>query len=100
MNPTPPTTSVLDEVATWPGVSTQPTPRGATAIVFEATSSATSNSRTMQTQRTASRCCAKATTNYTPGELSPRSDALTGRSRISAPMSRASISTPTCHWPA
>ena len=35
MNPTPPTTSVLDEVATWPGVSTQPTPRGATAIVFE-----------------------------------------------------------------
>ena len=28
-------TSVLDEVTTWPGISTQPTPRGATAIVFE-----------------------------------------------------------------
>ena len=32
---TAPTTSVLDEVATWPGVSTQPTPRGATAIVLD-----------------------------------------------------------------
>jgi hypothetical protein len=30
-----PTASVLDEVATWSGVSTQPTPRGATAIVLE-----------------------------------------------------------------
>src|SRR4030088_2311782 len=30
-----PATSVLDEVRTWPGVSTQPTPRGSTAIVFE-----------------------------------------------------------------
>jgi hypothetical protein len=35
MTPAPPTTSVLDEVATWPGVSTQPTPRGATAIVLD-----------------------------------------------------------------
>ena len=35
MNSTSPATSVLDEVRTWPGVSTQPTPRGSTAIVFE-----------------------------------------------------------------
>jgi len=35
MNPALPPASVLDEVATWPGVSTQITPRGATAIVFE-----------------------------------------------------------------
>ena len=28
-------TTVLDEVRTWPGVSTKPTPRGSTAIVFE-----------------------------------------------------------------
>jgi hypothetical protein len=35
MTTAPPTTSVLDEVATWPGVSTQPTPRGATAIVLD-----------------------------------------------------------------
>jgi len=26
---------VLDEVATWAGITTQPTPRGATAILFE-----------------------------------------------------------------
>ena len=30
-----PAASVLDEVTTWPGVSTEPTSRGATAIVFE-----------------------------------------------------------------
>ena len=30
-----PTRSVLDGVTTWPGISTQPTPRGSTAIVFE-----------------------------------------------------------------
>lgn len=30
-----PHSSVLDEVATWTGVSTRATPRGATAIVFE-----------------------------------------------------------------
>jgi Family of unknown function (DUF5519) len=30
-----PITSVLDEAATWPGVSTQPTARGATAIVLD-----------------------------------------------------------------
>jgi hypothetical protein len=30
-----PATSVLDEVTTWPAISTQPTPRGSTAIVFE-----------------------------------------------------------------
>ena len=35
MNPTSPAATVLDEVATWDGVPTQPTPRGATAIVFE-----------------------------------------------------------------
>jgi Luciferase len=35
MTTTSPATSVLDEVGTWPGVSTQPTPRGSTAIVFE-----------------------------------------------------------------
>ena len=35
MKPTVPTTSVLDEVAAWPGVLTQGTPRGATAIVLE-----------------------------------------------------------------
>ena len=29
------TTSVLDEVITWPGIDTQPTPRGATAIVLD-----------------------------------------------------------------
>jgi hypothetical protein len=33
MTTAPPAASILDEVATWPGVSTQPTPRGATAIV-------------------------------------------------------------------
>ena len=35
MNPTSPAASVLDEVATWAGMTTQPTPRGATAILFE-----------------------------------------------------------------
>ena len=35
MNSTPPAMSVLEEVSTWPGVRTQPTPRGSTAIVFE-----------------------------------------------------------------
>ena len=35
MTTTSPGTSVLDEVGTWPGVCTQPTPRGSTAIVFE-----------------------------------------------------------------
>src|SRR4029077_10228072 len=30
-----PATSVLDEVSTWPGISTPTTSRGATAIVFE-----------------------------------------------------------------
>ena len=35
MNPTSPTATVLDEVATWAGITTQPTPRGATAILFE-----------------------------------------------------------------
>ncbi len=35
MNPVSPTASVLEEVATWRGISTQPTPRGAIAIVFE-----------------------------------------------------------------
>lgn len=35
MNTNTPTVSVLDQVATWPGIRTQPTPRGATAIVFE-----------------------------------------------------------------
>ena len=34
MTPASPPASVLHEVATRPGVSTQPTPRGATAIVF------------------------------------------------------------------
>ena len=35
MNPTSPTATVLDEVATWAGITTQPTARGATAILFE-----------------------------------------------------------------
>jgi hypothetical protein len=35
MNPISPAATVLDEVATWAGVTTQPTPRGATAIVVE-----------------------------------------------------------------
>jgi hypothetical protein len=30
-----PTTSIVDEVTTWPGISTRKTSRGATAIVFE-----------------------------------------------------------------
>ena len=35
MNPASPTASVLDEVTTWPGISTQLTRRGSTAIVFK-----------------------------------------------------------------
>ena len=35
MNPTSPAATVLDEVATWTGITTQPTSRGATAILFE-----------------------------------------------------------------
>ena len=35
MNPASPAASILHEVATWSGVSTRTTPRGATAIVFE-----------------------------------------------------------------
>jgi hypothetical protein len=35
MKVTSPAASVLDQVRTWPGVSTRPTPRGSTAIVFE-----------------------------------------------------------------
>ena len=35
MTTVPPTTSVLDEAADWPGVSTQPTPRGASVIVLD-----------------------------------------------------------------
>lgn len=34
MNPVSPPAAVLDEVTTWSGVSTQTTPRGATAIKF------------------------------------------------------------------
>jgi Family of unknown function (DUF5519) len=35
MNPASPARTVLDEVITWAGITTQPTPRGATAILFE-----------------------------------------------------------------
>jgi Family of unknown function (DUF5519) len=35
MTPTTRVASVLAEIATWPGVTTKPTPRGATAIVYE-----------------------------------------------------------------
>ena len=35
MNPNSPAATVLDEVATWAGITTKPTPRGATAIVFK-----------------------------------------------------------------
>jgi hypothetical protein len=35
MKTTSPATSVLDEVATWAGISAQATPRGSTAILFE-----------------------------------------------------------------
>ena len=35
MNPTSPAAAVLDEVATWAGITTKPTARGATAILFE-----------------------------------------------------------------
>ena len=35
MNPTSPAATVLDEVATWAGITTKPDSRGATAILFE-----------------------------------------------------------------
>jgi hypothetical protein len=35
MNPTSPTATVLDDVVTWAGITTQPTARGATANLFE-----------------------------------------------------------------
>jgi hypothetical protein len=35
MNPTSPAMTVLDDVTTWAGITTQPTARGATAILFE-----------------------------------------------------------------
>jgi hypothetical protein len=35
VNPTSPAGTVLDEVITWAGITTQPTPRGAAAILFE-----------------------------------------------------------------
>jgi hypothetical protein len=35
MKTTSPAMSVLDEVATWTGISTQPTPRRSTPIVFD-----------------------------------------------------------------
>ena len=35
MNPNSPAATVLDEVATWAGITTKPTSRGATAILFE-----------------------------------------------------------------
>ena len=35
MNRTSPAATVLDEVATWAGITTKPTSRGATAILFE-----------------------------------------------------------------
>jgi hypothetical protein len=35
MNPTSPAATVLDEVANWAGITTKPTSRGATAILFE-----------------------------------------------------------------
>jgi luciferase-like monooxygenase len=35
MNPTSPAATVLDEVRTWAGITTKPTSRGATAILFE-----------------------------------------------------------------
>jgi Luciferase len=35
MNSGSPAATVLDEVATWAGITTQPTARGATAILFE-----------------------------------------------------------------
>jgi hypothetical protein len=35
MDPTSPAATVLDEVAGWAGITTQPTARGATAILFE-----------------------------------------------------------------
>jgi hypothetical protein len=35
MTTMPPTSSVLDEVTTWPGISTKRTSRGATAIVLD-----------------------------------------------------------------
>ena len=35
MNPTSPSGTVLSEVASWPGITTQSTPRGAIAILLE-----------------------------------------------------------------
>src|SRR5258708_451157 len=35
MSPTSPARTVLDEVITWAGITTQRTPRGATVILFE-----------------------------------------------------------------
>jgi Family of unknown function (DUF5519) len=35
MNPISPAKTVLDEVGTWAGITTRPTPRSATAILFE-----------------------------------------------------------------
>jgi Family of unknown function (DUF5519) len=35
MNPTSPIATVLDQVATSAGITTQPTPRGATAVLFD-----------------------------------------------------------------
>ena len=35
MNPPSPAATVLDEVATWAGITTKPASRGATAILFE-----------------------------------------------------------------
>ena len=35
MNPTSPAATVLDEVGTWAGITTKPTSRGATAILFD-----------------------------------------------------------------
>ena len=35
MKASSPAETILDEVATWTGITTKPTPRGATAIMFE-----------------------------------------------------------------
>ncbi len=35
MNPASPPATVMHEVATWPGISIETTPRGATAITFD-----------------------------------------------------------------
>jgi hypothetical protein len=100
---------MLDEVTTWPGISTRRTSRGATAIVFDghelghvhrsrgtldmpvaddrraevlnphgrrtgSEAGSASPSQTTQTRKTGSRCCAKATTSCTAGELVQPSD--------------------------